>query len=274
VPSQDQVEASRPAIDIVLDQVGRLWESALQALPNLGIACVVMLVGWMVARAVAMTVRTAGGHFSDNPYLGSVISRLVKLAVLIAFLLISMSVVFPSFTPASLVQLLGISSVAIGFAFRDIFQNFLAGILLLITRPFRIGDQIVWANEQGTVEDIQTRATLVKTYDGRRLVIPNANLFTNAVTVNTAFPQRRMEYDIEVPRDQDLEALRGRIRSLVEGVTGVLGTPTVEVLLVELKPAMAVLRVRWWIAPPRNEDVLASKDLVLSRLLPLMRGPA
>jgi small-conductance mechanosensitive channel len=178
--------------------------------------------------------------------------------------------VFPSFTPASLVQLLGISSVAIGFAFRDIFQNFLAGILLLITRPFRIGDQIAWANEQGTVEDIQTRATLVKTYDGRRLVIPNANLFTNAVTVNTAFPQRRMEYDLEVPRNPDLDALRARMRAVVEGVPGVLASPAVEILVVELKPAALMLRVRWWIAPPRNEDVIASKDQVLRGLLPLV----
>ena len=87
-------------------------------------------------------------------------------------------------------QVLGIGSVAIGFAFRDILQNFLAGILLLVTQPFRIGDQIVASNYEGTVEDIQTRATFIRTYDGRHVVVPNADLFTDTVVVNTAFEHR------------------------------------------------------------------------------------
>lgn len=67
-----------------------------------------------------------------------------------------------------------------------------------ITQPFRIGDQIVVSGFEGTVEDIQTRATFIRTYDGRRVVVPNAGLFTDTVVVNTAFPQRRLEYDVGI----------------------------------------------------------------------------
>lgn len=251
---------------IITKQIQDLGTGALQALPNLAIALVVFGIGLLVARGIAAAVRTAGGHFSHNPYLGNVVVRLVRLVVLIAFMLIAMSIVFPSFTPASLVQLLGISSVAIGFAFRDIFQNFLAGILLLITRPFRIGDQIAWANEEGTVEDIQTRATLLKTYDGRRVVVPNASLFINAVIVNTAFPQRRMEYDIEIPKSQDIEAAREKIRRALAATNGVLAEPGADVLMVEILPAAVKLRARWWIAPPRKEDAIEARDRVLSAI--------
>ena len=94
-------------------------------------------------------------------------------------------IAIPSFQPAQLIQLLGISGVAIGFAFLDILQNFLAGILILLTEPFRLGDQIVVGGYEGTVEEIETRATSIRTYDGRRVVIPNSNLFTESVTVNT-----------------------------------------------------------------------------------------
>ena len=90
---------------------------------------------------------------------------------------------------------LGVGGVAIGFAFKDIFQNFLAGILLLLTKPFNVGDQIIFRDFEGTVEDIQTRATLLKTYDGRRVAIPNSDLYMNAVPVNTAFPIRRVEWE-------------------------------------------------------------------------------
>jgi small-conductance mechanosensitive channel len=80
-----------------------------------------------------------------------------------------------------------------GFAFKDLFQNFLAGLLILVTRPFRVGDQIRYKDYEGTVEDIQARATYINTYDGRRVIIPTGELYTNSVTVNTAFPQRGAE---------------------------------------------------------------------------------
>ena len=89
---------------------------------------------------------------------------------------------------------LGVGGVAIGFGFKDIFQNFLAGLLLL-TKPFNVGDQIIFRDFEGTVEDIQTRATLLKRDDGRRVVIPNSDLYMNAVTMNTAFPIRRVEWE-------------------------------------------------------------------------------
>jgi small conductance mechanosensitive channel len=82
--------------------------------------------------------------------------------------------------------MLGIGSVAIGFAFQNILQNFLAGILLLLQEPFQIGDWITITGLEGQVEDIQTRATVIRTADGNRIVIPNAVLFTNPVTVARA----------------------------------------------------------------------------------------
>ena len=75
--------------------------------------------------------------------------------------------------------------------FRDILQNFLASILILLTEPFQIDDQIVFKDFEVTVENIQTRATTIKTYDGRRIVIPNSELFTNSVSVNTTNEKRQ-----------------------------------------------------------------------------------
>jgi hypothetical protein len=135
--------------------------------------------------------------------------------------LVGCVIVFPNFTPASLLQFLGIGSVAIGFAFRDVLQNYLAGILLLLTEPFRIGDQIRFGSYEGTVEEIQTRATLLKTYDGRRVVIPNSELFTNSVVVNTAFEVRRLEYDVGIGYGDDVERARALILEALRSVEGV-----------------------------------------------------
>lgn len=89
----------------------------------------------------------------------------------------------PSFQAADLIKMLGIGSVAIGFAFQNILQNFLAGILLLVNEPFQLGDFISVTGIEGNVEGIQARATVIKTSEGRDVVIPNAVLFTNPVAV-------------------------------------------------------------------------------------------
>ncbi len=159
--------------------------AAVAALPNLGLALIVFVLFFLAGQAIRRLVRRLSDATRRHRNLGLVLGRLAQWATVLVGLLVSLSIVLPAFKPGDVVQLLGIGSIAIGFAFRDIFQNFLAGILILLNEPFRIGDQIVVNNYEGTVEDIQTRATTIKTYDGRRVVIPNADLFTNSVTVNT-----------------------------------------------------------------------------------------
>ena len=114
------------------------------------------------------------------------LARIVQTGVLVLGSLIAFSVVAPSFKAGDLVKLLGIGSVAVGFAFQNILQNFLAGVLLLLQEPFRLGDHISVTGIEGNVSDIQARATVVSTKEGGRVVIPNAILFTNPVAVESA----------------------------------------------------------------------------------------
>ena len=165
-----------------------------------------------------------------------------------------------------MIQLLGISGVAIGFAFRDILQNFLAGILILLTEPFQIDDQIVFKDFEGTVENIETRATTIRTYDGRRIVIPNSELFNNSVTVNTAYENRRLEYDIGIGYGDDLDEAKRLMLEAMHGVDEVLKEPAPDVLAMELAESSINIRARWWIKPPRRIDDLRSRDRVISAI--------
>jgi small conductance mechanosensitive channel len=113
-------------------------------------------------------------------------ARLVQTSILVLGFQIALSVVAPSFKAGDLVKLLGVGTLAIGFAFQNILQNFLAGILLLLQEPFQLGDLISVTGIAGTVYDIQSRATIVSTKDGRRVVIPNAILFTSPVAVEAS----------------------------------------------------------------------------------------
>ncbi len=178
-------------------------------------------------------------------------------------LLISITAAFPGFTPANLIGTLGIGGVAIGFAFKDIFENFLAGILILVTRPFRIGDQIIYGAYEGTVEEIHTRATYLKTYDGRRVVIPNAQLFTNSVTVNTAFDTRRLEYDFRIALRDDVDRARKVLEAVLRQADDILPDPRADVVMTAVDGAGITLRVRWW-SRSSTGDVLLGQDRLLS----------
>jgi len=237
----------------------------VQRLPYLLLAVVVFLLFYALAALVRGSIRALASGARSRRNLGLVVGRLSYGAIIFVGLLVSLVIAIPGFTPGQLVNILGLSSVAIGFAFRDILQNFLAGILLLASEPFRIGDQIVIGNFEGTVENIQTRATFIKTYDGRRVVIPNSNLFTNSVTVNTAHEQRRLEYDFGLGFGDDIAQAKAILLQVVQSIPEVLKEPAPDVLVVRLAESSINVRLRWWVQPPRQFDVLTSQDLVLEQ---------
>jgi small conductance mechanosensitive channel len=265
--------ATMDLLDQLRDELADLGRSGVRAAPRLVLGILLVAAVFAVARIVGRLVARVCRRFSEHPYLSQVMDRLAHTLVVVAGLLVATAVVFPSFTPASLVQLLGISSVAVGFAFKDIFQNFLAGILILLTRPFRIGDEIAFDRYEGTVEDIQTRATLMTTYDGMRVVIPNANLFTNAVLVRTAYPRRRLHYTAPFKAGDDLAAVRGRMRGIIAATPGVLAEPPPEVLLIQREDDSLHLEARWWIDTPLKQGAMAARDQVLSALSAGMAPP-
>jgi small-conductance mechanosensitive channel len=231
-----------------------------QHLPYLIIAVLVYSAFHIAAKLVRKVIQRLTGHRRRHHNVALVLGRLAEGGTMLFGLLVALVIAIPSFQPAQLIQILGISGVAIGFAFRDILQNFLAGILILLTEPFRIADQIVVGNFEGTVEEIKTRATAIRTYDGRRVVIPNSNLFTQSVVVNTAFDSRRLQYDIGIGYGDDIARAKTIILETLSTLDGVLKTPAPEVLVVDLAGSTVNLRARWWISPPRRADLMDSMD--------------
>ncbi len=235
-------------------------------LPYLAIAALVYAVFHIAARRARRLILRFSENRRKHRNVGLVLGRLVEGGLMLMGVLVAMVIAIPSFQPGQLIQILGISGVAIGFAFRDILQNFLAGILILLTEPFRIGDQIIVDSYEGTVEEIETRATSIRTYDGRRVVIPNSNLFTQSVMVNTAFETRRLQYDIGIGYGDDIAHAREVIIGALRGVHGVLADPPPEALVVDLAGSTVNIRARWWINPPRRTDVVASTDQALEAI--------
>src|SRR5690348_5393705 len=165
------------------DSADRIIQGIIAALPKLVLAAAVFILFVIVGRFFRWLILRLGRRRGIRQNAAILLAKLIDLIVLVIGLMATLSIVAPSFTLSDLIKMLGIGGVAIGFAFQNILQNFLAGILLLLNEPFRIGDQINVTGLEGKVEEIQARATVVTSPDGDKLVIPNATLFTNPVTV-------------------------------------------------------------------------------------------
>lgn len=262
-PTPEQ-PASGPQAAEKLQDIG---EQTVGRLPDFLVGLVVLaaflVIAWLIRRGVGWYT---GEQHRRHRNLALALGRLASGITIVVGLLVAAVVAFENFTPTKLIEILGLGSVAVGFAFRDVLQNYLAGILLLITQPFRIGDQIVFKDYEGTVEEIETRATFVRTYDGRRVVIPNGELFTNSVLVNTAFEHRRLEYDIGIGYEEAIPRVKDLVREALRECGSVLSEPRPEVLTYDLADSAIKLRVRWWMEPPLRRDVLESRDEVLAAI--------
>ncbi|MEO7658589.1 MAG: mechanosensitive ion channel domain-containing protein, partial [Pyrinomonadaceae bacterium] len=153
-----------------LERVDSWVDGIVRLLPNIIVGFVVLgLFVGLGALARRIIRRESARRNRDN--LGEVLGGFVKWMVILVGFLLAATVVIPTLSSGDLIAGLGISSVAIGFAFKDILQNWMAGLLILLRQPFEINDQIEINGHEGTVERIETRATVVKTYDGQRIVI-------------------------------------------------------------------------------------------------------
>ena len=249
VPQQVDVDPGA-----LLERVDSWVDGAVKLLPNIALAIILVLVAALIAAGIGRLIRSRleGRGRRD---LGRMIGSLVKWALILGAFLLGLTIVLPTLRPGDLVAGLGIGSVAIGFAFKDILQNWLSGLLILLRQPFEIGDQIVIGGYEGTVERIETRSTIIKTYDGQRAVIPNGEVYTSALLVKTAQPLRRSQYDIGIGYGDGIDyAVEVLTRTLRE-TEGVEADPRAEALVWDLSASWVTLRMRWWTRSDRASEV-------------------
>lgn len=250
--------------------VGAVWQTFnsiadgfFSRLPYIGIGLLVFVIFLLVGSVVRRIIYTAGERTRLDVTLAQLLGRLASVIVIILGLFVAAVVIFPGFNPGDLIAGLGITSVAIGFAFKDVLQNFFAGILILWRRPFVVGDQIKFNEFDGTVEDITVRSTRIKTYDGQRAVIPNGDIYTSPVLVRTAYEKRRASFVVGIGYPDSIEEARSVIMKVLENTKGVLDEPAPSVHVVELAGSSVNLNVLFW-TKSQKADVRITSDLVMT----------
>ena len=238
---------------------------ALEKLPTLIMALIVFLCFWALSKFCARLTQRFTHRFVDDPSIRSLLETTTKVFVIAFGIFVTAAMIFPGLKAGDLIGVLGLSSVAIGFAFKDIFQNFFAGILILTQRPFTIGDQIRQGDIEGTVQHINIRYTTIQAFDGVRLIVPNSELYTNTVAVKTALKHRRTTFEVGIAYTEDIELARGIIHAQLAKCEGVLEDPAAQVYVTAFGESSIDFDVRYWTKPQKAEE-MATRDQVATAI--------
>lgn len=238
------------------------WSEAFYArLPNLIVGTILLILIGLFAYAMGRVIEK---YFTrrGRTDLGRILADFSFWVSLVFGVLLAITIIIPSVKPADMLASLGIGSLAFGFAFKDILQNWLAGLLILLRMPFRRGDQIIIEGAEGTVLRIEPRATIVRTYDGCDIVIPNTTIYTNMVQINTSQNIRRVEIDFTVGYAYDIRTMTTIIQNSVAQVEEILKDPPPQILCWALGSTSLEMQVRWWINSERSEEVISRSRAV------------
>jgi small-conductance mechanosensitive channel len=236
----------------------------LAQVPSFAAGLVVFILFLLLARIVRRLVR--GGLRRADRTLAQMAGTLAHGATIVAGVLVGLWVAVPTVNFAEVGASLGLTGLILGFALRDLLENFVAGLLILWRHPFRVGAQIRAGEHEGTVQEINFRSTVLRTYDGRTVFIPNGRVFTAPLENLTAYGERRSEVVLGIGQGDSVATARTVILRALEDMEGVLPAPAPLVLFDHVGDYTNDLRVLYWTRPPTRLAERVTRSVVTERL--------
>jgi small-conductance mechanosensitive channel len=272
VPSGPVEPPSDPNVvwhEVIRNRLEDMGTGFLKVLPNLILGFIALVIFALLARFAQRLASKIARKSRLRRSLVDLIAQLVYTAMWILGILVAMTIVFPSVKPGSLLAGLGITGIVLGFAFKDIVENFIAGVLILWRFPIEIGDWIEVNDIEGRVERINIRMTELRQVDGDLVIMPNATLFTNPVINWTNLEDRRTTIIVGVAYDEDVGESRQVIQEAVKACETVRRSAArpVQIFAQEFASSSINFEVTWWtgstpveIRKSRDEVVQAVKE--------------
>lgn len=269
VPSFDPTppESFRDAVGIVGETLTAMLNGLLANVPFLIIALLILTVGVVGSRYATRAFASGMRRTRADEMVSVLGQRIVRIGLIVVALLVALSVAGISISAA--LATLGIAGLAVAFAMQTTLENFIAGVLLLLRKPFSIGDQIVTNEHEGTVKDINLRVTVLMTYDNEQVLVPNSHVLQNSIVNLTKIGNRRSHVAFGIDYRDDHNAVVDLVRDAVAAVDGVLDSPGPLVVCTGLGESSVDFDVLYWTKPHigqvirvRDRVVRATKDVL------------
>jgi len=226
----------------LLDTLLRL----VAGLPLLAVAIAIVLVAAWIGRLLGGRLRLPWLR-SRNPYLDALLRRAVQAAALLAGLLVALDLLGATALVGAVLGSAGLIGIVVGFAFRDLAENHLSGVLLSLRRPFEPGDHVMVDGHEGRVVSLNSRATVLMTLDGNHLRLPNAQVFKGVLLNYTRNPKRRLRFTLGVGNEEDIALAQRLGRETLLAMEGVLDDPPPDALVLEAGDSSMTMEYSAWV---------------------------
>ena len=254
-------ETLRFDIDAVSQRLMEELYSLLAALPMLLLALLVIWVGWALGGWLsrrALLERVA----QRNPFMRELTRTSVRWAVLLVAVLVALEIMNATALVGAVLGTAGVLGVALGFAFKDTLENYLAGLLMSLRQPFAPRDHVVIDGNEGIVVALTSRATILMTLDGNHLRLPNALVFRSVTLNYTRNPSRRFQFDVGIGVSEDLLAAQKLGADCIRGLDGVLSDPPPRAYIVGLGDSSVQVRFQGWVDQRSHDFGLLKSEAI------------
>jgi small conductance mechanosensitive channel len=239
-----------PDVDHIL---GQTFLPTREDFFKLAVAILIVAAFYLAARLIRSLVRKEMARVKADPQVTLLVSRITFLAGILVGFIAAFTVLFGS--PALVFGGFGFLALAFSLAFQDILKNFIAGMFLLVERPFRIGDEITVDNHTGVVENIEMRTTTLRTSDGEQVLTPNALVYTGTIINRTRYPTRLFTLTAKIPSGVVPDGLVERVEEQLKSRSDIVKDPPPHVGLQPSVDGGLTLEVRYWLDYRRNDPL-------------------
>ncbi len=243
---------------ILVEKLTTWTEAAVAGLPNLVVAIAILAVFLVAAQLMKQVVRKVARKVSEAEAIARLMTTIAKYAVIIIGVVIALGVLGLQKTVFSLLAGAGILGLALGFAFQDLAANFIAGIAMGLRKPFDVGDVVKTNDEMGKVKEINLRNTVIESFSGQLVIVPNREVFENVLINYSAKGQRRVELAVGVSYDTDLEMATRVAKEAINSLDVLAKDKSVDVFAQEFGGSSIDFSVRYWIDYPEQASYPAA----------------
>ena len=227
----------------------RLPEILLSFGAKLIVALIIFFIGKWIAKAISNVVKRLMGKGKMDSNVAQYLGNLIY-GVMLAFVIIA-AIARLGVQTTSLVAIFGAATLAVGMALQGTLGNFASGVMLLIFRPFKVGDSVIAGGINGKVHDIGIFATTIIPSDGRKVIVPNGKLSNDTITNFSVMPVRRIELSVNVPGNTDINAVRDLLRAVIDSESDLLKDPAPAIVMTDANAAAIIFGIY---ANVKNED--------------------
>lgn len=254
------------AIHLVFGKVESWLEIFVSMLPNLVVALLVLIAFFFIAKIVRGLFRNTINRFVGGTALSSLFTTMVHFSIVAMGLVIALNILQLNQTVTSLLAGAGIIGLALGFAFQDIAANFMSGILMAIRKPILVGDIVETNGYMGTVEKINLRVTVVKTFQGLHVIIPNKEVFQSPLTNYTKTNERRIDLECGVSYGDDLQKVKKIAEEAIMNLSFLLEGKQVDLYFTSFGDSSINFKLMFWITYPDQPGFMKARSEAIMSL--------